>query len=201
MTTQDEYLKALELADKASDRGYSKAKNPFLVEPFCAQVAWMGKHCPVYPPTAGHPREVCKFLISDDHQDYRCPVLQNPLEIFKPIFERGTKEQKQSLEQLADMAVKYSQNPLDDDNQIWLEVTNYSTLSNAIQIYQKLGLKQKAEQAKQIRKKIWKKHSDEIIVPSKEEREEEKRHQRKLDEKSKRQQYLFLELLKLNELV
>jgi len=196
MTTYDEYMKALELAAKANDRGFSKAINPFLVEPFCAQVAWMGKHCPVYPPTAGHPREVCKFLLSDNHQDYRCPVLQNPLEIFKPIFERGTPEQKKALETLADMTVKYSQNPLDKDNKIWLEVTNYQVLADAINIYQKLGLEQKAEQAKKIKQKIWGKKCDETRIESEEEKIKREKRQKELDKKSEKKLKGLLKLLK-----
>jgi hypothetical protein len=198
MTTDKEYQKTLELAIDASERGMEKATNPFLVETFCAQVAWMGKDCPVYPPTAGEPREVCKFLISEDHQDYRCPVLQSPLEIYQPIFEKGTKEQRESLELLADMTVRYTQNPIGDKETIWLKTTNYQTLDEAIWIYKELGLKEKVEKAEEIKKEIWEKRFENIKPISEKEKRKQRKRQRRLDRKSrKRFKKVFEEIREL----
>lgn len=196
MPLDEESKRLFELQDKASDRAYSKNTEPFVVEPFCAQVAWMGKHCPVYPYTAAEPREVCKFLVSDDYETYRCPVCKSPDEIFKPIFERGTPEQRKSLEFLADMTVRYSQNPVGEKNKIWLEVTGYSTLGDAIQIYRGLGLEGKAKIAEQVFEDIWRKHCEEIPVRNKQREEERKKNQEKINRMNKKELEAFFESLK-----
>ena len=163
-----------EKQQKASDRAFSKVERPFLVEPFCAQVAWMGKLCPVYPYTAGEAKEVCKFLSEDGYEDYRCPACVDVGQIYKPIFEEGTEEQKKALENLADMSVHYSQNPTDDENAVWLMVTRYDTLQDAMVIYEKLGLDEKLENARKVWKEITTVKMGPIITEE-EEREREKR--------------------------
>ena len=170
-----------EKQQKASDRAFSKVERPFLVEPFCAQVAWMGKLCPVYPYTAGEAKEVCKFLSEDGYEDYRCPACVDVGQIYKPIFERGTEEQKKALETLADMSVHYSQNPTDDENAVWLMVTQYNVLSDAIAIYSNLGLDEKLENARKVWSEINAKEASKYSIRTEEEERERLKRQAELD--------------------
>jgi len=177
-----DYQRALELADEAFERATSPAAEPFLIEQFCAEVAWMGKQCPVYPATAARTRDVCKFLTAESYENYRCPIYDDPETIYQPIIERGASEQRKALEHLADMSVRYSQNPPDKDAEIWLHVIQYHTLGDAIKIYEKLGLKEKTEYARQ----VWGKLTSGPIFNSKEAKEKHRAWQIaqiKIDEK------------------
>ena len=153
-TELDGYHEAIRLSGVAIDRAMAPAKEPFLIESFCTQVAWMGKLCPVYPATSGRPEETCKFLTQDGYEDYRCPAYADPSVIYKPIFESGTPEQREALEQLADFSIRYSQAPINDDTAFWLENTRYRCLGDAIRIYEGLGLAEKADAAKRVWRKI-----------------------------------------------
>jgi hypothetical protein len=153
--TEEEYDEVIRLQDLAGERAFSeKPAEPFLVEPFCAQVAWMGKACPVYPFTAAKPKDVCRFLTAEGYENYRCPINQDPPEIYKGIYERGTIEQKKALEHLADMSVRYAQNPVEAEAKMCLVLTHYRPLGEAIGIYKSLGLEEKAKTAEAVWDKI-----------------------------------------------
>jgi len=152
--TEAEYVQALRLIEKAADSAFSPTQEPFLVEPFCTQVAWMGKECPVYPFTKGHPKDICKFLTQEGHENYRCPAVSSESQIFKPIYARGTPEQKKALETLADMTIRYAQLPMDEEVKAHFELSHYQCLGEAIQIYRNLGLTEKAKTAQEVWKKI-----------------------------------------------
>jgi hypothetical protein len=132
------------------ERMHHKAKKPFKIEEFCAQVAWMRKDCPVYPDSgneiAGGP---CEYLTSEEYDGYRCPVATS-LENFVPVIvEEGTEEQKKALEYLADMYVLFSQRrdlyPHDHGSQVVLLAQISSLLNEAQEIYKQLGLEDKAK--------------------------------------------------------
>jgi len=124
-----------------ADRIGGEAKEPFEIEEFCAQVAWM-QTCPVYPYNfeADIP---CKYLYEEGYEDYRCPVARTPGGIFKPIIEKGSEEQKKSLEYLADMLVRYGEmeNPPSEPSPY--------CISDAILIYSGLGLDKKADELRE----------------------------------------------------
>tara|TARA_Y100000034_G_scaffold131854_1_gene193513 strand:- start:846 stop:1475 length:630 start_codon:yes stop_codon:yes gene_type:complete len=189
MVKEDWRIEAEELDEKkqkANDRAFSKAERPFLVESFCAQVAWMGKMCPVYPYTAGETKNVCKFLSEDGYEDYRCPVCVDVGQIYKPIFEEGTEEQRKALESLADMSVHYSQNPTDHENAVWLMVTRYDTLQDAMVIYEKLGLNEKLENARNVQEEINTKATSEYPLRTEGEKREREERQAELDRVNKK---------------
>jgi hypothetical protein len=123
-----------------SERMTAEVKEPFLIEDFCAQVAWM-LHCPVYPygPDTNQP---CEYLYKKGYENYRCPIARPPMTIFKPIMEHGTFKQKKALELLADMYVKYGtmENPPSEPNEL--------CVGEAIQIYAALGLNKNASKLK-----------------------------------------------------
>jgi hypothetical protein len=123
----------------ALERICDEATEPFTIEPFCAQVAWMKpKTCPVYPifPSSD---VMCSYLVDDGYEDYRCPNARLPLELARPIIEKGTQEQKDALEFLADMYARYGSmaNPPAERDDF--------CLGNAIEIYFGLGCIKKAE--------------------------------------------------------
>jgi len=141
------YHKLLKLQGVASARNDVKGLTPFKVEDFCAQVAWMGRQCPVYPWAVTHPDDVCKFLILPEYKDYRCPALIPVTDIFAPVFERGTAEQRKALEKLADISVMHNLTPLHRLPEDILETNLDNALGDAIHIYNGLGLKEKARLA------------------------------------------------------
>ena len=136
--------------ETATDRTFGRDREeqkPFLVEPFCAQVSWMGKWCPVYPFTEYEPGKMCHYLTREGYEDYRGPCLCEPEGIFQGIVERGTDEQKKALENLADMNLRYSVNPpANFPRQLHREQLNRA-LSYAGRIYGMLGLEEKQAEA------------------------------------------------------
>ncbi|MBS3072502.1 hypothetical protein J4477_01550 [Candidatus Pacearchaeota archaeon] len=138
----------------ATDRAFGPNDETFLVEPFCADVAWMGKQCPMYPFGAESSDKICKFLTQPGYGNYRCPAVKDVTAIYRPIFERGTPEQKKALETLADRTVHYVQNPVGENIVSWLEITQYSCLGDAITIFKSLGLAEKAEHAEEVWKEL-----------------------------------------------
>jgi hypothetical protein len=116
---------------------------PFLVEPFCAQVAWM-RTCPVYPfggeDCRDHP---CEYLYGEEYGDYKCPNADSYW-AFKGVFERGTTEQRRAAEFLADMAIRYGtmENPPAEPSK--------RCVADAGWVYEGLGLIRKARLANQL---------------------------------------------------
>ncbi len=145
------------------ERMHHLAKKPFKIEEFCAQVAWMGKGCPVYPDGNNEMAEgPCKFLTSEEFDGYRCPVVVS-LENFVPIIvRRGTDKQRRALEFLADMYLKYSQRrdlfPHDEESPLGLLYRIDVLLRDAEEIYRQLGLKKKARACTE----MWKAMVDEL---------------------------------------
>jgi hypothetical protein len=92
--------------------------------------------CPVYPYNC-EDDHICKYLTEDGYENYRCPQTGTATDMFWPVFERGTREDKKALEHLADMYVRYSlmKNPP-------AECRN-DCLAEAVVIYHNLGLKKK----------------------------------------------------------
>ena len=94
----DETSRAWGIAtDRTFGRERESQQEPFLVEPFCAQVSWMGKWCPVYPFTEYDSRKMCHYLTREGHEGYRCPGICDPEGIFQGVVDRGTDEQKKRL--------------------------------------------------------------------------------------------------------
>jgi hypothetical protein len=123
----------------ALNRMFDDATRPFMIERFCAQLAWMSpKTCPVYPisPSSG---AACSYLVNDGYEDYRCPNARLPMEIARPIIERGSQEQKEALEFLADMYARYGtmENPPFE--------RDVFCVRHAMRIYMALGRTEKAE--------------------------------------------------------
>lgn len=145
-----EYEELIDLQNRAFERGWSEMDGPFLIERFCADMAWMGKACPMYPPMAGDKEHVCKFLLNEGYENYRCPAIKDLDSIAEVIIERGTDEQKRALEHLADMSVRYSENPINEESASWVELTHYMALGEAIRVYEKLGLEEKTRKAKEV---------------------------------------------------
>ena len=129
----------LEMDETMMGRICDDAKEPFKLEDFCIQIGWVEvKECPVYP--YGFQNPPCEYLYKPGFENYRCPNVRVPREIFRPIIERGTPEQKQALEKWANTVVKYNSMenpPLAPDT---------SHIYSAVWVYQGLGLTEKAEQ-------------------------------------------------------
>lgn len=122
--------------------------NPFEIERFCAELAWVHiKDCPLYPFGGGYDELfdsdfVCEFLIDEKHGGYRCPNVVN-LWYFAPLIaEKGNEKQKKSLEYLGDMYFRYGsmKNPPAEPDRDCLE--------KAFSIFHLLGLNGKLKRAK-----------------------------------------------------
>jgi len=76
-------------------------------------MAWMSsQYCPVYP-FRNELGKRCEYLTKEEYEGYVCPG--NPKELPRIIWSianRGTPEQKKSLELLGDAHFKYAQNPI-----------------------------------------------------------------------------------------
>lgn len=135
---------------------------PFLIEDFCAQVAWMAKECPVYP-YGNRGGRVCHFLTDEEHAGYQCPVLGDISAIIKSISQRGTDGQKKALEKMADNMAKYglmSDPPIDST----LGICSDFLLSNAKEIYNALNLTEKSNSIGRIHKIQYKDGTIETIM-------------------------------------
>ena len=139
-----------DLTEKLYERGCGMVgegiKKPFKIENFCAQVAWMGKTCPVYPWV--HEDTPCDYMVSDEYEGYRCPIGEHK-EIAEMIAKKGTPEQKKSMEHLADVTFKFglSKDDLFEKYGVFLlGENNVSLLWKAGGIYKILGSKDKLAQ-------------------------------------------------------
>jgi hypothetical protein len=100
----EEYLRIEEIV---GERVAGEAKEPFLIEPFCAQVSWMKKgECPVYPYNF-QGEGICDFMYKPKYENYRCPNVRC-IDTFNPIIKKGTKEHKDALAYLARVWKKYT---------------------------------------------------------------------------------------------
>jgi hypothetical protein len=166
----DEFGKKI---DRANERINSQMKEPFLVEPFCAEITWSGD-CPLYPPYLKGGR-VCEFLTSSDskYRNYRCPLTCDD---FFPILEKGTDKQKEALRHFANMTLRYlsmNEPPIKlNHNQHSLD----RLLFNTQQIFEKLGMDEEAVKIKEIYEA---QHKLPLYDPVKE--EERRKHQEELD--------------------
>ena len=119
-------------------RIFDKVTKPFLIEPFCAQVAWIDP-CPVYP-FSTKPELACKYITSSNYdENYRCPQISSVMEIAQAIISKGTEEQKKSLEFLADMFANYG---LKETPGL---IKERYCIGDSIAVYRALGLNEKAK--------------------------------------------------------
>lgn len=120
-----------------------KAKEPFKVEEFCAQLAWMGKSCPVYP-WGGNGNPPCIYLLEEGYEGYVCLTFPGaPTQLARAVMEKGTKEQKKSVEHLAGVFLKYGSMDWDLLKRFKIYIKQINLLWEAGNIYKELGLREK----------------------------------------------------------
>jgi hypothetical protein len=114
-------------------------KKPFKIEDFCAQFAWMGKDCPVYPWI--HEDSPCEYMVGEGYADYICPI-GNAEEIVEIIAKEGTPEQKTSAEKLVDSYLRYGslEEEFHEKFDIWGFNLKIKLLWRAEKMYKTLGI-------------------------------------------------------------
>ncbi len=141
---------ALVRASKRLPWKKGEAGEPFKVEDFCAQLAWMGKGCPVYP-WGSNENPPCVYLVEDDYEGYICLSFPGaPTKLARVVMEKGTKEQKESVEYLADVFFRYGS--MDGDllkkSEIYIEQIHL--LWEARNVYRELGLEVKLAETNRV---------------------------------------------------
>jgi len=126
-----------------------ETKKPFKVEEFCAQFAWMGKRCPVYP-WGGNENSPCIYLLDEDYEGYICLSFPGaPTQLARVVMEKGTKEQKESVEYLADVFLKYGSIDGNAMKMFKIYIEQIHLLWEAGNVYKELGLKGKLVETNQ----------------------------------------------------
>jgi len=145
----DEKDEALVSARKRLSWAEGEAKEPFKVEAFCAQLAWMGNSCPVFP-WGGNEYPPCIYLLEKDYEGYVCLSFPGtPTELARVIMEKGTEDQKKSVEHLADVFLKYGSMDGDLLKRFRIYIEQIRLLWEAGNVYKALGLKGKLTETNQ----------------------------------------------------
>ena len=126
-----------------------EAREPFRVEEFCAQLAWMGERCPVYP-WGGDTISPCIYLVDEDYEGYRCLSFPGaPTQLARVVMEKGTEEQRKSVEHLADVFLRYGSMDRDSMRRFKMYIVQVHLLWEAGNVYKELGLKRKLAETNQ----------------------------------------------------
>ena len=145
----NENEEAMARASKRLRWAEGETKKPFKVEEFCAQLAWMGKRCPVYP-WGGNENPPCIYLLEEDYEGYICLSFPGaPTQLARVVMEKGTKEQKKSVEYLADVFLKYGSIDGNSMKMFKIYIEQIHLLWEAGNVYKELGLKRKLSETNQ----------------------------------------------------
>lgn len=124
-------------------------KAPFKVEAFCAQLAWMGEGCPVYP-WGSNENSPCVYLVEEDYEGYICLSFPGaPTQLARVVMEKGTREQRKSVEYLADVFLKYGSMNGDLLKRFKIYIEQIHLLWEARNVYKELGLEGKLAETNQ----------------------------------------------------